>query len=355
MNAHAGPPNVGISETPYATELPNVQPTPIVLSPTVVPRPQLPSNASAGGTGIDEMDTTLSNGNGSEYNMGAANEPRLFAFHEVMASIRQNFHTKQTSNSFVCDMIALYLKGQKILYTEAKTYCELRLSFLMLPAILITAACSILSPILKPYEGGTTAVSALNGFTAFLLAIVNYLKLDAKAEAHRTAAYKFDKLQSALVFKSGRNLFMGSTAEDLNAIIVETEKSVREIKETDSFVLPEGVRYGFPKLYGVNIFAEIKKVQNYELELVHELWSMYNEYNTLEFDIKQLENEGKPVEETKRTRLAELLKGHKAKLNDIINIKNKFQEIDLSFESELESRRNTCWQRVFCCCGLLKT
>jgi hypothetical protein len=259
------------------------------------------------------------------------------------------------SNSFVCDMIALYLKGQKILYTEAKTYCELRLTFLMLPAILITAACSILSPLLKDQDGGTTIVSGLNAFTAFLLAVVNYLKLDAKAEAHRTAAYKFDKLQAALVFKSGRNLFMGSTIEDLNAIIVETEKSVRDVKETDPFVLPEGVRYNFPILYGINIFAEIKRVQNYEMILIHNLWSMYNETATLEYEIKQLEGENKPVPQEKRNKLAALEKEHKDELNKIINIKDQFQLIDDKFEAELRKNRRRWTRLFFCCCGILKT
>jgi hypothetical protein len=346
MNAaESGPSIVHIAETPYASAI-NIQPTPILTPPCHQPPTLLTNDSAPSGLDEDGASAPL-----TEFSTG----PRLYAFHEVRNQIKQNFHTKQINNSFVCDMIALYLKGQKILYTEAKTYCELRLSFLMLPAILITATCSILSPILKDYEGGTTAVSALNGFTAFLLAVVNFLKLDAKAEAHRTAAYKFDKLQSALVFKSGRNLFTNSTDDDLNAIIMETEKSVRDIKETDPFVLPEGVRHSFPTLYGTNIFAEIKKVQNKEMELIHELWSMYNETNILDHDIKLLEADGKTVPEEKTKLAKDLEAKQKEKLNQIINIKNEYQKIDTNFENELTRNQRRCIQRLFWCCGICKT
>ena len=43
------------------------------------------------------------------------------------------------------DILAVYIKGQKILYTEAKVYCEQQLNMLMLPAIFISSLCTLLS------------------------------------------------------------------------------------------------------------------------------------------------------------------------------------------------------------------
>jgi hypothetical protein len=68
-----------------------------------------------------------------------------YKFSEIDGMIDKAFKYKESNNSLICDILAMYLKGQKILYTEAKTHCEQRLNFLMLPAIFITAVCTILS------------------------------------------------------------------------------------------------------------------------------------------------------------------------------------------------------------------
>jgi hypothetical protein len=40
-----------------------------------------------------------------------------------------NYSSDNTNNSNIIDVIGIYVKGQKILYTEAKTTCEQRLTF----------------------------------------------------------------------------------------------------------------------------------------------------------------------------------------------------------------------------------
>jgi hypothetical protein len=111
---------------------------------------------------------------------------------------------EDTYYSITLDLISLYLKGQKILYTESKTFCEMVLYCLMLPAIFISSACTVLNVPLKGVSYGPTIVSALNGFNSFILAFISYVKLDAKAEAHKTSAYQFDKLQAMCEFYSGK-------------------------------------------------------------------------------------------------------------------------------------------------------
>jgi hypothetical protein len=162
---------------------------------------------------------------------------------EVDIFICKDYIQTTANSSTICDILAMYLKGQKILYTESKTVCEQRLNFLMLPAIMITAIASILSLVLRDFGYGPTLVSSLNGANAFLLALISYLKLDAKAEAHRTAAYKFDKLQSFMEFNSGRMLFDSKASDNLIPIIEKLENDVRDIKETNQFILPEKIRY----------------------------------------------------------------------------------------------------------------
>ena len=55
------------------------------------------------------------------------------------------FNNKDFMNSIALDILCIYIKGQKTLYTEAKTYCEQQLNFLMLPAIFISSITSVLS------------------------------------------------------------------------------------------------------------------------------------------------------------------------------------------------------------------
>jgi hypothetical protein len=42
------------------------------------------------------------------------------------------------------------------------------------------------------------------------------MKLDAKAEAHKTSSYKYDKLQSECEFFSGKLLFFASKDDDID-------------------------------------------------------------------------------------------------------------------------------------------
>jgi hypothetical protein len=77
---------------------------------------------------------------------------------------------------------------------------------LVLPSIFFSTAATVLATILKDYYWGSYMIAGINGLIAFLLEIVNYLKLDAASEAHNTSAYQYDKLQSSVEFLSGKTL-----------------------------------------------------------------------------------------------------------------------------------------------------
>ena len=165
-----------------------------------------------------------------------------------------------TYYSITLDLISLYLKGQKLLYTESKTFCEMLLYILMLPAIFISSACTVLNVPLKSVSYGATIVSALNGFNSFILAFVTYMKLDAKAEAHKTSAYQFDKLQAMCEFWSGKSQMIPDKDVALNVFefIESIEKKVSEIKDANQFTIPEVIRYRYNHVYSYNVFAMMK-------------------------------------------------------------------------------------------------
>jgi len=105
--------------------------------------------------------------------------------------------------SSALDILASYLKGHKIIYMEAKSYCEIHLNCYMMPSILFSTAATVLSSYVKDFTWGAVFISALNGCIAFLLAIVNYLKLDAASEAHKNSSHQYDRLQTTVEFTSG--------------------------------------------------------------------------------------------------------------------------------------------------------
>jgi hypothetical protein len=193
-------------------------------------------------------------------------------------------------------------------------------------------------------------VSSLNGLNFFFLAVINYLKLDAKAEAHRISAYKFDKIQSRLEFSSGKILFISGESKELPNIIGETEKEVREIKETNQFILPENIRYNYPKLTNINVFAEVKKIQSTETMLINKLKDTLNEHVNLNLKIHSTTD---PLpEDVKKLKLLELRK--KMITDMIIQIKDRYLEIDDQFEDEMKEQREKLSKRLQLC-GCLKT
>lgn len=273
-----------------------------------------------------------------------------FQFRDVDTMIKEAFNYKESNSSMICDIIAMYLKGQKILYTEAKTLCEQRLNYLMIPTIVITAICTVVGVVLKEYPFSSTIVSSLNALNFFFLTLINYLKLDAKAEAHRIAAYKFDKIQSKLEFNSGKILFIVGEAKELPKLINDTEKDVREIKETNQFILPESIRYDYPRLNNINVFAEVKKIQSEETLLVNKLKETLNEHVKISIKVHTTTDHG--PDDIKR--LAELDEQKRIITDRIIRIKDRYLNIDDQFEEEMEKQRLKFSKR-YQLCGCLKT
>ena len=182
-------------------------------------------------------------------------------------------------HSMTLDLVGIYLKGQKLLYTESKTYCEVLLYRLMLPAILISTVCTVLNVPLQVISYGSVIVSALNGFNSFLLSIVTYLKLDAKAEAHKTSAYQFDKLQTMCEFYSGKILMLRDKEieKNVNEFIDKLEKKVSEIKDANQFIRPESIRYRYNDIYSYNVFVVMKEYKTSRILNVQKLLDVTKE------------------------------------------------------------------------------
>lgn len=289
---------------------------------------------------------------------------KIITFREVCDILNQNYNYEETIKSTTLDIISVYLKGQKILYIEAKTYCEQQLYALMLPTIAITALCSVISVVLKDLAWGAILVSGLTATNTFVLSLITYLKLDAKAEAHKTSAYSYESLQASCEFSSGKILLQGfaESGDDLSTTLTDAaaaqkthadlmnmiEVRVKEIKDSNKFVLPEVIRYKYPVTYGTNVFSEVKKLQNQEIILINKLKVVVNKIFKLEAEEEKM----RPL--VYKQQLDDLNAEQDAALDEIIKYRNTYLDIDGTFKNEIDA--NVAASRRQCgLCRWLKT
>jgi len=119
---------------------------------------------------------------------------KRFTYHDIEKLCNKYYDTVNDNKySSEIDILTTYIKGQKNLYIQSKYLTQRKLNCLMFPSLFLTAAITVIAPFIECQYWSGGVVSAFNACIAFLISMINYLKLESSVENYLQIANTYDK------------------------------------------------------------------------------------------------------------------------------------------------------------------
>ena len=317
---------------------------------------------------------------------GGGGGSHKISFQELRQKLQKQYNTNLVHKySTTLDVFARYIQCHHMLYSEASHCCSRRLNAFMLPCIFLSTSCAVLSSV---YDDANLLFAVTNGVITFLLAIINFLKLDARAEAHKISAYQLSKLKSQIEFSSGELLLYDNEPflnnanyvseqleewkkthagpyddkqkelltiqkeketkfmQNIEKVIVEIKEALKNIEDNNHFELPVHILRKYKTIYQMNVFLYMKSIDTYKNILLNDLRNVKNEtrfYGTF------FKDSSSTIQDNMKSKYIKLYQQKNQLLREYFELNKGYSLIDAMLQQEIINieLRSTYW---FWCC-----
>ncbi len=261
---------------------------------------------------------------------------RQLSLRDVEQSLDKYYDDTDSKYSGELDILITFMKGQKNVYFQSYMVSQRKLNSIIIPALIITASVTIFAPLISDYSWNSAVISGLNAFTAMLISISNYLKLETSAQIFYNTDTIFENMETSLEFTASKLMFIKEESEKYDIIldkISECELKIAGIKEWNKLFIPDEIRFAFPIICFINIFSFIKRMESNKKVLIVRFKDVKNELRSL------LRNKHSAQHRVVK-RLDYLTESKEKIKEDLGHYRNAYSYIDELFTHEIKYAQN---------------